>query len=126
MSVQALIKRFGQPITIQRDTNVESRLKGKRVEDIRKSFVITASVQPFDPDETVEESPGSERNRHGIRLYSVEELKVVDVEGQFKADWVEYDGEVFEVIRVSKWVRNNRTLQHYKSIAFKLNEQERN
>ena len=121
MSIAALIKRHGREITVHRDTNTETRTKGKRDPDIYNTFTMFASVQPFEPDETVEEDPGAERNKHGVRIYSEKELKSVDTENQFKADIVELDGEYFEVTKVSKWVKNMRNLQHYKSIAFKVN-----
>ena len=121
MSASALIKRFGQKVTVLRDTNPETRTKGKRDPDVYTAFVITASVQPFDPDETIEEGPGGERNRHGIRLYTTNELKSVDVENKLKADMVQYLGDTFEVTRVSKWLNNKRHLTHYKAIAFKVN-----
>ena len=122
MSAGALIEKFGQEIKVFRDSNEEATLKGARVADTWKQFKIKASVQPMEPDETVEEDPGGECNKHGIRLYTSTELRVV-IEGKFKADRVEYDGELFEVVKVEKWVRNKRFLTHYKAMAFRVNNE---
>ena len=117
-----LIDHFGQDITVKRDTNVEQRVKGKRIPDVYETLTMKASVQPMDSDETIEESPGAERNRDGIRLYTVEELKSVNVSGQLKADIVTYLGEDFEVVRVNRYILHNCNLPHYKSFALKVNE----
>ncbi len=123
MSAAALIKKFGDKITLYRDDNPEETLKGKRVPDVYKTSTFTASVQPATPDEIIEESPGGERNKHGIRLYTDIELRTVNTKTRMKADIVEYQGDKFEVIQVDKWVGNKRGLQHYKAIAVKINEE---
>jgi hypothetical protein len=121
MSAANLIKRFGQNVVVKRDTNPEARVKGKRVDDIRTEFTIIASVQPAQPDEVLDESPGNERNSAAIKLYSFDELKAAEVENQLKSDLVVYLGEDYEVQQVDKWIDNKRNLVHYKSIAFKVN-----
>lgn len=115
----ALIQRFGNPHNVLRDTNKEVRIKGKRSPDVWETISIILSVQPLKPDETIEAS--NERNTQGIKIYSFDELKSVDVNGQFKADRVEYLGDIFEVIRVDKYLDNKRKLVHYRSQALKIN-----
>ena len=119
----ALIRSFGQNVTVMRDTNIEARVKGKRVDDIFQPVSMIASVQPQSPDE-IRQAVGesSERNTHGIKLYSFDELKTVDVEAQFKADVVLYQGDEFEIVKVDKYVDNKMKLVHYRSFAQKVNK----
>lgn len=121
MSAARLIKKYGQKVTVKRDKNAEAFLYGKRIEDEFNIFTITASVQPLRPDEVVDESQGSERNRHAVRLYTSVELKTVDEKNGFKADIIVYRGDEFEITQVDDWTENKRTLQHYKAIGQLIN-----
>ena len=119
----SLIRSFGQTVTVMRDTNKEARVKGKRVDDVYAPVTMIASVQPQTPDE-IRQAVGesSERNTHGIKLYSFDELKSVSVEDQFKADVVLYQGDEFEIVKVDKYVDNRMNLVHYRSFAEKVNK----
>ena len=110
MSARSLIKKYGQKITVKRDTNVESRVKGKRVDDIYKSFETTGSVQPMTSKEVLNESPGEQRVRDGIRVYSVERLLGADPETSLKSDLVVFEGSDYEVQRSNNWTKNKRNL----------------
>lgn len=123
MSAAQLIKRFGEPLTVFRDKNAEKTIKGVRVPDKYEQFVIIASVQPLRPDEIVEEARGSERAAFGIKVYSTEELRSVNVGGGLKADIVEYHGQNFEIKGVDKWIGNKRNLGHYVSTAMRINKE---
>ena len=116
-----LIRSFGAPHKVFRDKNKEARVKGKRIDDVWDELSIFMSVQPLRADEIVEDS--NERNAQGIKIYSFDELKTVDVNGQFKADRVEYIGEVFEVTKVDKYLNNQMELVHYRAHAFKVNKE---
>lgn len=116
---QALIKAFGANRTVRRDTNKETRVKGKRVDDVWETISVFASVQPMRADEIVEES--NERNAAGVKVYSFDELKTTDTVNQFKADQIEFGGEWFEVVQVHKHLDNKMNLVHYKSICLKIN-----
>lgn len=118
----SLIRSMGQTITVLSDKNPEVRVRGKRVADVWTSRQITASVQPMQGDEIQQELGASaERNSDGVKVYSFDELKTVRVQGGFKADRVEYLGEIFEVVKVQKFIDNRMNLVHYKSICVKVN-----
>jgi len=122
MSAASLIKKFGQTITVKRDTNPESTVKGRRVDDIYKTFTMIASVQPMEPDDIVEDEVGSERNKMGIKIYSSQELVTINNPKRTKADIVVYQGEEYEVRKVDKYILNRRSLAHYRSLAMLMNK----
>lgn len=119
----SLIKSMGRiDLEVKRDANKEARVKGRRVADVWDTFCIVASVQPMSADEIRQEVGASaERNSDGIKVYSFEEIKTVDVAAQKKADRVVYLGEEFEAVRVFKHLDNRMRLVHYKSICQKVN-----
>lgn len=113
--------RFTKTYTIKRDRNVEQTVKGKRVDDVWDEFTITASVQPLRPDEVLDEAPGGERNRHGIRVYSSVQLLTGDQRTGKKADRIVFNGEEFEVQTVEDWTQHSLSQKHYKSTAMRIN-----
>lgn len=120
MSAADLISSFGENYTVFRDLNTEQTLKGKRVADKWQTLTFLMSIQPLREDEIQEDS--NERNSDGIKIYSFDELKVVDQATGLKADVVSYLGDEFEVRKVAKYREPQSGLIHYRSQAFKLNK----
>lgn len=121
--VMQMMAKFGRvaEYTVMRDKNGEVRVKGKRQPDVYEEFKISASIQPMGADEVLDESVGSERNRHGIRIYSDVPLKVADPKTGFKSDIIIFRGEKFEIQKVEDWTHSNLSLKHYKSMAMLKN-----
>ena len=121
MNISSLVGGF-QNYDVLRDQNDEKRIKGKRIADQWSKFTILASIQPIRPDEVIEESPGAERNTHGIRIYTKTELNTVNEKTGRKADIIIYKGDTFECQQVDSWDTHNLSLKHFKVVAVETNE----
>jgi len=114
-------RKFTKQYEVMRDKNVEQTVKGKRVADVWDTFTIRASVQPLRPDEVLDESPGGERNRHGVRVYSNTRLLTGDQRTGLKADRIIINDEQFEVQTVEDWTQHSLRQKHYKSTCWRIN-----
>lgn len=117
-----LITAFGQRHKVWRVRGHSVFEYGKKLPDKFFSFVIMASIQPLEADQTVEEEVGAQRDKHGVKIYTTTELKVADEKKGTRGDIVEYMGEKFEVRKVDRYQLNRVSLMHYRCEAMKLNE----
>lgn len=104
MSLTAsIIDDFAQEIVVNRDDQPQTILNGKIVPASTRQFKIIAAVQPLKGNEILmfEEA---DRLRQSIKLYSYDELKVLDEKHKTKADLIVYNDTTFEIVSVERWV----------------------
>lgn len=116
----SLIGGFAEPVKIRRFRKTEYA-NGKAIEPKFKEFTIRASVQPLDPDETLNEDQG-QRDKKAVRIYADDELINVDEKTKQKGDQVLFAGEWFEIQKVEHWRGSGffAGILHYKAIAYKV------
>ena len=93
---------------------------GRWAEGTPTDSTILAAVQPASGDDLAI-LPEGERSKRARRLYTVSELRVVDVVGGTSADHVQAEGRWWKVLHVEQ---QRNVIPHYKAIVVALQETE--
>ena len=95
-----------------------SYVNGRWVAGSTTALSVTASVQPvkLKHDELLH-LPAGDRNRAAIRVYTPSELRSANETDGTPADFVTWDGEQWEVVKVDAWTLG---IAHYKAIALRV------
>lgn len=117
MSVESMIQRFGEELTVRRPFADGTYVAGTYEDGGYEEFTIFGSVQPLRGLETVSEDI-LRRTENMMRLYSDKELKTTDTESKRKADKVIWRGEMFEVQTTEDW--RDIGIPHWKGLIKKV------
>jgi hypothetical protein len=111
---KSVIEDFAEDITVNRDDVPQTILNGVIVPAKTRQFKIRASVQPLKGAEIMmfEEA---DRIRQSVKVYSYEPLTILDEVQKTKADIIQYNDTLFEIVSVERWV--DCGFIYYKSIA---------
>lgn len=104
-----------QDITVKRYSGAGSYVNGTWSPGTSGNVTVRASVQPLRPNELLH-LPEGDRTRAGVKIYSDAELQTADEATGIAADEVTWDGEQWEVQKVSSHFLG---LAHYKAIALR-------
>lgn len=110
----SIIDDFAEAITVIRDVIPQSNVNGVVIPGKIKQFTCTASVQPLKGQELLMFAE-ADRLRQSIKLYTYVELALIDEVLKTKADMVQYNNTLFEIVSVERWVDGD--FIYYKSIA---------
>ena len=95
-----------------------SYVDGRWVAGSNSQFSITGSIQPAKmKHEELLHLPEGDRNRSAIRVYTATELRAANETNQTLADFVTWDGEQWEVVKVDVWTLG---ICHYKAMALRV------
>lgn len=98
-------------IIVSRGKTGEKFVKGVLVETARIDLKITGSIQPEGNIKLIREIFGA-RTEGAIKIYTKEKLMIYEKDGI--SDFIEFDGEKYEVSMVKKY---NSRIQHNKYTA---------
>jgi hypothetical protein len=116
MSFQTTFGDMLQDVMVRRPSGSVTRVKGRTVQPGEASVSIRASVQPYRiPAEELQALPELERSAEALKLYTEDELFTVNAKAGTPADIVEYSGNDWKVIGVSR--NEQGIIDHYKIIA---------
>jgi hypothetical protein len=106
-----------QDITVRREAaGTRNAGTGAWVPGAETNIPISAVVQDASPDDLLV-IPEGERTEYSIKIHTVEILKTASEDGKTSADKVEYEGELYKVLKVFK----RKTLgNYYKAIAVRI------
>lgn len=115
---RSVIEDFAEDLVVNRDDVPQTVLNGVILPAKTRQFTIRASVQPLKGAEILmfEEA---DRIRKTVKIYSYDTLVIIDEVKKTKADIVQYNDELYEVISVERWVDTqiDRNFIYFKSIA---------
>lgn len=117
---KSVIDDFSETITVFRDDEPQRVVNGVIVPAATRELQLVASVQPMRGAELLM-FPEGDRVRQTVKLYSYDELKIIDEAAKLKADYFEYNNTVFEVVSVERWF--DADFIYYKSIARRKDRQ---
>ena len=110
-----------EELEVERFTEEGEWVKGRYREGRTECIMITASVQPMTPKETLL-LPEARRTRESLKIYTHERLFTADEKIQRTPDIILHDNKRFEVLQVSNW-QIGTCLPHYKAIAVKIEKE---
>lgn len=90
---------------------------GYYIEGLAEEIIVKANVQPLRGHELLS-VPEADRTRNWIRLYTEDNIYVVDEKTGFVSDTVIWNGQKYKVVRTETYVMG--TLDHTKAIAYRL------
>lgn len=95
-----------------------SYVDGRFVDGATEEISIVASIQQDRPrpDELLH-LPESDRTREAVRIYTNTALRTANETNGTIADYLTWDGEQWEVVKVESWVLG---IVHYKAIALRV------
>lgn len=107
-----------EPVTLRRFVAQTIGTDGRPEAQAGTPTTILASVQPLNGKELAL-LPEGERQRDQKKIYTVSEIRTADQNTGIPADWIEFDGEVWEVHQVE----NERSVvPHYKGRIVRIQE----
>jgi len=102
-------------ISIKRGNQTTTYVNGHPVDNSLTTYTgIKASVQPLSGKDKLM-LPEGDRTRQIKKIYTVDEVLVNDI--------IIYDSEEYEVQTVQMWQGNASSVNHYKSIAYRIEGQ---
>jgi len=120
--MKAMIQRFGRKITVERIGSGEYDENGIWSPGKKETFQITASVQDLGVDEMLK-LPENQRDRHGIKVFTTEEINVVSVGEKKNANVLIVDGKRYEVFRLADFfLPGCMNIRYYRADALSENE----
>jgi hypothetical protein len=94
---------------------------GVFVRGAKTDLSIEASVQPLTPNE-VKILPEHRRDSESFKIYTETELLISNEINQTPSDVIIRNGKKYEILAVNNWYIGT-DIQHYKSIAVKIDDQ---
>ena len=94
-------------------------VNGRYVDSTESVDTIEANVQPL-PGEELINLPELQRDKEVIQVFTTSELLTASESNAKRADRVTYDGKVYEVHLVEKFIMGVQ--DHYRAVAVKVDE----
>ena len=116
-----IISRFGRVVSLIRNDNSPVLVDGYYTDlGSNSSVKIKASVQPVSSEDLQMLPEGSDSSEQ-LKIYTIEKLRTRQGNPTVKADRVEIDNKIYEVISVKDYTVNNAmNLSYYMSLLQKV------
>lgn len=104
-------------VTVTR-SGAGSYINGRWAAGVASQFSISASIQPAKmKHEELLHLPEGDRNRSALRVYTPTELRSANEADGTPADFIAWDGEQWEVVKVDVWTLG---IAHCKALALRV------